>query len=88
MLLEANKIRSAVLALGWPKASYCICVLLLVRGIVTFDQCLLLIFSALLFQRFPNRTSRKGRPKQGAKNTKPLRSPLACTRATGVRKGV
>lgn len=70
MLLEADKVRAAVVALGWPIASYCVCVVLLVRGIVTFDQCLLLMFSAQLFQGVPNRRTRKRRASQRATNKK------------------
>ena len=54
-MLETNKIRAAVQALGWPKASYCVCLLLLFRGVVTFDQCLLLMLCALLFHLLPRR---------------------------------
>lgn len=55
-MLEPNKIRAAVQALGWPKASYCVCLVLLVRGVVTFDQCLLLMLCALLFHLLPSRS--------------------------------
>jgi len=52
---DPAKIRAAVLALGWPKASFCACLVLLFRGVVTFDQCLLLIVCGTLLQFLPGR---------------------------------
>ena len=53
---DPPKIRAVVLALGWPKASFCVSLLLLVRGVVTFDQCLLLILCGALVHFLPART--------------------------------
>jgi len=55
-MLEPNKIRAAVQAFGWPKASYCGCLFLLLRGVVNFDQCLLLMLCAVLFDLLPSRS--------------------------------
>jgi hypothetical protein len=55
MMWDPAKIRAAVLALGWPKASFCVCLVLLFRGIVTFDQCLLLIACGTLLHFLPAR---------------------------------
>ena len=52
---DPPKIRAVVLALGWPKASFCVSLLLLVRGVVTFDQCLLLILCGALVHFLPAR---------------------------------
>lgn len=52
---DPTKIRAVVLALGWPKASFCVSLLLLVRGVVTFDQCLLLILCGALVHFLPAR---------------------------------
>jgi hypothetical protein len=62
---ELPKIRAVVLALGWPKASFCVCLFLLVRGVVTFDQCLLLILCGALVHFLP---ARKG-PDRARKQT-------------------
>lgn len=52
---DPTKIRAVVLALGWPKASFCVSLFLLVRGVVTFDQCLLLILCGALVHFLPSR---------------------------------
>jgi hypothetical protein len=52
---DPPRIRALVLALGWPKASFCLSVVLLFRGVVTFDQCLLLIFCGALIHFLPPR---------------------------------
>ena len=52
---DPPKIRAVVLALGWPKASFCVSLVLLVRGVVTFDQCLLLILCGALVHFLPAR---------------------------------
>jgi hypothetical protein len=53
------KIRAAVLALGWPKASFCACLVLLFRGVVSFDQCLLLILCGALLHFLPRENTPK-----------------------------
>jgi hypothetical protein len=52
---DPPKIRAVVLALGWPKASFCFSLVLLFRGVVTFDQCLLLILCGALVHFLPAR---------------------------------
>jgi hypothetical protein len=62
---DPTKIRAVVLALGWPKASFCLSVVLLFRGVVTFDQCLLLIFCGALIHFLPPRKE-LAQPKKSA----------------------
>jgi hypothetical protein len=53
--MEPGKIRAAVRALGWSKATYLVCVVLLVRGVVTFEQGIMLILIALLIDCLPDK---------------------------------
>lgn len=52
---DPPKFRAMVLALGWPKALFCVSVVPLFRGAVTFDQCLILIFCGALIHFLPTR---------------------------------
>ena len=58
-MLDSEKIRSAVLMLGWPKAIYFACLLLLLRHVVTFDQCLILLLLAVAIDFLPSHKSRR-----------------------------
>jgi hypothetical protein len=72
---DPTKIRAVVLALGWPKASFCVSLLLLVRGVVTFDQCLLLILCGALVHFLP-----------GRKGQEQVKKPTISRRASRVTK--
>ena len=58
-MLDVDKIRTAVATFGWSKAIYFACLILLVRHIVTFDQCLILLFVAIAVDFVPRVKSRK-----------------------------
>ena len=62
---DPPRIRTLVLALSWPKASFCLSVVLLFRGVVSFDQCLLLIFCGALIHFLPPRNE-VAQPKKSA----------------------
>lgn len=72
---DPPKIRAVVLALGWPKASFCVSLLLLVRGVVTFDQCLLLILCGALVHFLParNKTVQTRKATISRRTTKPTK---------------
>jgi hypothetical protein len=50
---DLGKLKALVIGLGWPKASFVICLILLVRHLVTFQECLSLFLVALLFHFLP-----------------------------------
>jgi hypothetical protein len=52
-MLDMEKIRKSVAVLGWPKAIYSACLLLLVMHTVSFDQCLVLLLIALFLELAP-----------------------------------
>jgi hypothetical protein len=52
-MLDMEKIRKSVAALGWPKAAYSACLVLLVAHVISFDQCLVLLLIALVVELFP-----------------------------------
>jgi hypothetical protein len=45
-MLDTDKIRKSVAVLGWPKAMYSVCLILLFTRVISFDQCLVLVFIA------------------------------------------
>lgn len=71
-MLDVEKIRSAVLTLGWPKAIYFACLLLLLRHAVNFDQCLILLLVAVGIDFLPLRSRRKSDARQITRTTKKM----------------
>jgi hypothetical protein len=58
-MVEVEKIRSVVGALGWAKAAYSACLLLLVRHVITFEQFLVLLMLAVGIDFMPLRRPTK-----------------------------
>ena len=52
-MLDPDKIGASIRTFGWPKAMYFVCLLLLFRHVVTFEQCLILLFVALALGFLP-----------------------------------
>lgn len=59
-MLDTDKIRKSVAVLGWPKAMYSACLVLLVTRAISFDQCLVLVFVAWVLEIVPSH-ARKAR---------------------------
>ncbi len=58
-MLDTDKIRKSVAVLGWPKAMYSACLVLLVTRAISFDQCLVLVFIAWVLEIVPSHSRNK-----------------------------
>jgi hypothetical protein len=63
-MLDTDKIRKSVAVLGWPKAMYSACLVLLVTRAISFDQCLVLVFVAWVLEIVPTHSRNKIPEKQ------------------------
>lgn len=45
-MLDLSKLRKLVESVGWPKATFLLCIALLASRTVTFEQCLILLLLA------------------------------------------
>lgn len=73
-MLDPDKIAQAVRAFGWPKAMYFACLALLFRHIVTFEQCLILLFVAVGLSFLPRELKMHHRKLPGGNEIKRNRS--------------
>jgi hypothetical protein len=53
-MFDTNKIRKSVAVLGWPKTMFSACLALLFTRIISFDQCLILVFLAWMLEAAPS----------------------------------
>ena len=52
-MVGVDKLRSAIAILGWPKAAYLVCAVLLFHRAVTFVEALLFLLVALVLEFLP-----------------------------------
>ena len=50
-MLDLSKLRKLVESVGWPKATFLLCIALLASRTVTFEQCLILLLLSLITSR-------------------------------------
>lgn len=54
-MLDTETIRRSVAVLGWTKAMYAACLVLLFARVISFDQCLVLVFIAWGLEVIPSK---------------------------------
>jgi hypothetical protein len=52
---DFKNICSIIVAQGWPKAAYVLCLLLLIRRAVSFQECLILLMVAVMLEILPSK---------------------------------
>jgi hypothetical protein len=60
-MLDLDKIGISIRTLGWAKGAFVMCLILLFRHVVKFEECLILILIALALEILPSKPKRLAR---------------------------
>jgi hypothetical protein len=73
-MLDLDKIGISIRTLGWAKGAFVMCLILLFRHVVKFEECLILILIALAVEILPSKPKRLARRTDSASTKDAIRN--------------